>query len=213
MKPQTNDRGRVKVRFMEIDVEGGSSAILEGLRTVTAAFSKDSVRIVNGSPQPRVIAPATPAKPLAPKNGDLFEEATDPDEIEIAALSEEPVDAEAELSKPKQKRSYPNCQVLEGIDVEEGNPNLRAFVEAKQPKTDRERYLVCAAWLKKELGIKSLTIDHLFTCFTALKWKMPDDAGSPLRKMKGKYFLQNDAGDWELHSIGAQLVDRLPARD
>ncbi|MDP2276182.1 MAG: hypothetical protein Q8N23_34995 [Archangium sp.] len=213
MKPQTNDRGRVKVRYMEIDVEGGSSAILEGLRTVTAAFSKDHVRIVNGAPQPRAIAPDVQAKPLAPKNGDLFDEVVAPEEAEGAAPSEAKVESEVEVSRTRQKRSYPNCKLVEGLDLEKGTPNLRVFAEAKRPESNNEKYMVCASWLRKELGIKALTNDHLYSCFTALEWKVPKDVGQPLRNMKNKQFVQNPAGDWELHSNGEQCVARLPQRD
>jgi hypothetical protein len=213
MKTQSNDRGRVKVRYMEIDVEGGSSAILEGLRTVTAAFSRDNVRIVNGAPQPRVVAPAAQTKQLGSKNGELFEEVAAPEEVEAAALVEEPVESEAEVSKPRQKRSYPNCKLVEGLDLQKGTPNLRAFAEAKQPDSNNEKYMVCASWLRKELGLKALTNDHLYSCFTALGWKVPKDVGQPLRNMKNKQFVQNAAGDWELHSNGEQSVARLPQRD
>ena len=212
MKPQTNERGRVKVRYMEIDVEGGSSAILEGLRTVTAAFAKDNTRTVNGASQPRVLAPTGQSKPLAPKNGELFADAAAPEATEFAAEPDESVASDTEGSKPKRKPSYPNCQLVEGLDLEQGTPNLRAFAEAKNPESDLERYMVCASWLKKERGIKSLTNNHVYHCFTALDWRVPKDVGSPFRKMKKKQFTQNAASEWELHSIGEQVVARLPQR-
>jgi hypothetical protein len=216
MKPQLNDRGRVKVRFMEIDVEGGSSAILEGLRTVTAAFSKDALKTINGAAQPRVIAPSAQAKPLAPKNGELFHSVAAAETEAEAEEIEQPLVAESDeaLEPPKtKKRAYPNCELLKDLNVEAGSPNLRDFAEAKKPDGNNEKYMVCAAWMKNQLNLTSFTLNHFYTCFRALGWKVPKDAGQPLRNMKKKTFMQNTAGDWELHSNGEQLVARLPQRD
>lgn len=210
----TNDRGRVKVRFLEIEAEGGSDAILEGLRTVSAAFSKEGTKIINGHPPTRILSSNNVARPTGPKNGELFEEIAQPEtqpEEDADMVKAEPFE-EAGESKPKTKRKLPSANLLPEIDIEKGNPNLRAFAEAKQPKTDHERYMICAAWLKKEYGLNAINIDHIHTCFMGLGWKPPEDLGSAFRKMKNKRFNQN-GNEWELHSSAEALVARLPQRD
>lgn len=216
MKTPQNDRGRVKVRYMEIDVEGGSSAILEGLRTVTAAFGKDGVRTVNAAAQARVISQSAQPKPLAPKNGELFEPLAAPDseaaEVEESMLAPEDEERVGAI-KPRTRRSYPNCELIADLSVETGSPNLHDFAQTKKPEGNNEKYMVCASWLNKALNIKSLTANHFYTCFTALGWKVPKDAAQPLRNMKKKQFMQNASGEWELHSNGEQVVARLPQRN
>ena len=215
MKSRENsERGRVKVRFLEIEADGGTSAILEGLRTVAAAFGKDTTKTVNGQPASKLMSQANSARTLTPKNGELFEEITgsalpaEEDATLVESESLEPV----ETPKSKIKRKLPSAKLLPEIDIARGDPNLRSFVEAKQPRTDLERYMVSAAWLRKEYGLAGISIDHIHTCFMGMGWKPPQDLGAPFRKMKNKYFNKN-GNEWELHSIAESLVGRLPQRD
>lgn len=209
---EANDRGRVRLRLVEVDVEGNSSAILEGLRSITAALQREAPKTVGGGLPPRPLSPQVRAATPLP-NGELFPEVAA--ETEVAAIpsdADEPGTNDAQSTKPAKPRRYPNCKLLD-LELERGSTSFRAFVETKQPKTDLERYMVCAHWLKKERGLTAITNDHVFTCYQAMQWKPQKDVGQPFRKMKNKNFVQNADGQWSLHSNGEVIVGRLPARE
>lgn len=210
MKSQINDRGRVKVRLLEVDVEGGSNAILEGIRSVTAALAKDNARTVNGHSPTRILTATATTKHTGSQNGELFPEAV-ADEPEAAEEPLEEVASDADQSKPKKKTYYPNCKLLT-LDLDKGNPNLRDFYAQKAPKTVFEKYMVIAFWLKKELNLAALNYDHMYTCLTAVKVKPQKDIGHPFRDMKNKQFVQNEDSTWSLHSNGEAEVNHLPAK-
>lgn len=220
---EQNEKGRVKFRFIEFEVEGGNNAIADGLRSVAAALTRSNttVELKQITSPPTGSAASLPGNAAgrtqaAPQTGDLFAEPAvpvDPITMGVAA-DDNPADSDdSQGSKPKVKRYYPNCKLVPTLNIESGSVSLSALVAEKKPKTVAEKYMVCAFWLKHHQAIEWFTNDHIYTCFQGIKWTPPKDVGQPLRDMKNKSFVQNDKSEWSLHSNGESAVNRLPSRD
>ena len=44
------------------------------------------------------------------------------------------------------------------------------FVEQKKPTNHQKRFLVVAAWFKQHRGMDAITMDHVYTCYRAVRW-------------------------------------------
>jgi hypothetical protein len=51
---------------------------------------------------------------------------------------------------------------------------FKAFVQEKQPKTNQEKCTVAVYYLRQELGLDSVSINHIFTCYKDAKWRVAD---------------------------------------
>ncbi len=213
-----SEKGRVKFRFLEFEVEGGTPAIQEGLRNIAAALSR-----ANGTPLKPV--PSGSGRALTPKADATRSASTDQMSFEELAPAE--VDAEVEPSQPENDESVASQEASTGrqktvrhhrtptilnIDLNAGSTPLKAFIAQKNPDTESKKYLVVAAWLKEELKIDAITTDHIYTCFRWMSWNVPDDVGSPLRGMKKQgWFRGGDAkGTFEITHVGLGKVNEMP---
>ena len=113
-------------------------------------------------------------------------------------------------SKQKAKnsaRQFPTPQTLD-LDLTTGDTPLKAFLEQKKPVGDNKRYLTIAYWLKKNLGINEIDMNHAYTCYRFVGWNVPADAGSPLRVMKKQGWMTKGSGKgaYAINHIGENVV-------
>ncbi len=206
-KNESGDKARVKFRYIEFDVEGGSPAIQDGLRHIASALTR-------AAPQPRALPRA--AEPTrrgaeAPVNGELpFSPPLDAADAETEA----DVTPEAPSSDPKPRapRKYSAPSILNGLKLD-GNPSLQEFVDEKAPDGHNARYLVAAVWLKREKNISEFTADHAFTIYKLLGWgSTPKDPGMPLRALKRDSLMESGEkpGTYVVNDAGEAKVDRMP---
>lgn len=90
----------------------------------------------------------------------------------------------ASKSKKARSRSVHTPKVIK-LDLTGGGKNsLEAFAESKKPKSDMDKYEVIAYWLKSALNLDEVGPDHMYTCFKALKWRVPSNIGQGFRNAK-----------------------------
>ena len=171
------EKGKVKFRFIEFELEGSDSTLEESLRNIATAIAK-------GSYSPRLAAvghgQALPAQAEGPSDGAATVESDDAAEYDSAVE-----DAPGE-DRPRGPRNYRNPKVLDDLDLTSASIPLKEFCDGKKPDTELKKYLVIAAWLKEHLKVEEVTIDHIYTCYRALGWFPPRDVAQPLRDMKSK---------------------------
>ncbi|MEA3213323.1 MAG: hypothetical protein QOE70_6380 [Chthoniobacter sp.] len=192
-----DDKGKIKIRFFEVEVEGGSETLLEGVRTAAAVASRGSpVRVIKALPSSQVI-PAQVSEP------DLF------DENEGEAEEEQEANGSSS-AKPKKNRAYPTPEVLE-LDLTTGPLSLEDYAKSKSPSEDNKKYLVVAAWLKEQRATPQIGINHIWTCFRLLGWGVQKDMGQPFRSMKkiGWFKAGAERGTFEITHIGLDVVRKL----
>lgn len=189
------EKGKIKIRFFEVELEGSDETLLESVRSAAALANRGQSRVVRNLP------------PAAANGGGNI--ASQQEETDLDVESEQQVvEAESE-PKSKKNRAYVTPQVLD-LNLKAGTIPFAAFIEKKKPSTTIEKYLVVAAWLKENLSITAVNIDHIYTCFRSAEWGVQADVAQPLRsgKVQG-YFKVAARGAYELTHIGQGVVDKL----
>lgn len=56
----------------------------------------------------------------------------------------------------------------------EGKKSFKDFIQDKLPSTNQEKCTVAIYYLRSELGIDGITINHVFTCYKIANWRVAD---------------------------------------
>ncbi|WP_243336869.1 hypothetical protein [Anaeromyxobacter soli] len=204
---------KAKVRFVFLEIEGGSAALQETVRSFAATLARQPPArtalpaAANGAGPTQAKAPRMPAEvditpAVPPPQGSLF-------------IEEEQIETETPVapSRPKAQRAIPRPQVVP-LDLTSGPVTLEAYCAEKQPDSDYKRYLVIAAWLKDFRNIPSVTMNEIFTCYRHLKWPVPPDPAQPLRDLKRKHNLFDKVegkGAYAINHLGENDVAKMGA--
>lgn len=201
------DKGRVKVRVIEFEMDGSNQTLRESIRDIVGAIgrgaaSKQQIAITrDGS------AAGQPA---------LGQESPDA----IIDIEPEPVNAsdgefgEAPASGGiKKTRSLRTPQVLDGLDLNQGSVPLVGFLEKLNPSSETNRYAAVSYWLKEVAKVDEVSADHIHTAYKRMKWPTPADASATFRQLKGtKYGYMSKggkAGFYKLNHVGDGHIEKL----
>jgi hypothetical protein len=200
------DKAKIKMTVIQFETESENATLQENVRAITNTL----IRAL--APQPRGIQ-APPPLPNGsgnnatnngkhPEQGSLFDDTDNADAIDGELTPA--------ASKPKAKshsRQLPVPQPLE-LDLTSGDMPLKVFLEQKKPVGDNKRYLVIAYWLKKNLNINQIDMNHAYTCYRFIGWNVPADASSPLRVMKKQGWMTkgSNKGAYSINHIGENVV-------
>ena len=71
-----------------------------------------------------------------------------------------------------------------------------------------DKITVAVYYLKEEAGEPAVSIDHVYTCFKWMKWKLPNDLTNTIHQAGSKGFLDTRAGNsLQLTPLGENLVE------
>lgn len=198
-----DDKGKVKFRFVEFELEGLNSTIEESVKNIVHSLSRTSTiptRVLSAKPA------ASAGLPPDDKGGheDL--------EPEMEAIREmDTSNDNGHLSAParsKASRRYTDPKFLSNLDLDSGEMPFKTFAEQQAPKSDNRKYIVIAAWLKKHRDMDTVSPDHIYTCNQKMAWKTQKDVGQPFRYMKKKsYFETAGRNQWKITHIGLDLLN------
>jgi hypothetical protein len=90
-----------------------------------------------------------------------------------------------------------------------GIESFEAFAKSKgAPAANAERVLLCVFWLRQVAGLGKVSPDHLYTCFTQLRWKVPSDLRNTLSWIASKkgWLVTSDMNDIQLTIPGENYV-------
>lgn len=195
-----NDKGKVKFRVVEFELEGTNASLQESLRGIAAALNRSN-SVQTRAPH---VLPAAPEKSIhaedaaVEQQGDLFDRVEPTSELEDGGENATP-----------QKRNYPKPNFMDELDTKSPMP-LKEFCEAHNTGKLNRKYLVIARWLKEHRGITDITIHHVFTCFRTLGWNTPEDVTQPMRSMKKQAWFAagQSAGTYRLTNAGYDEADK-----
>jgi hypothetical protein len=198
---KANERaGRVKIRLIEFEVEGGDQSIQESLKSIAAALNRNSSPVY----KPRLVGNQSSPE------GEEYEEETEEEDGEESIE----VGTSSRVSRPARRPPTPNILDINFSDV---NPTLKEFVSEKGPKQVLQKYLVIAYWLKHFKAIADLTQDHFFTAFRHLQWTVPKDPGGPIKDLRHKRRTQMGSGTTpgtsSINHIGENIVLEMKNAD
>jgi hypothetical protein len=202
----SSERGKVKVRFFEIEMDGETDALQESLRALTSAINKP----VSQGNSRQFIAGPVKMRVLTPSTEDAEDEVIEADEEQTEA-SEEFAVTSAKPARQRAKRTPPTPQILENPGFDEGDPTWATFAESKPFDTDVLRVTAVAVWFKRVKKIDSVTIDHAYTAFKFVDWPTPDDIGQAFRNAKRQksWFGTDGDGNWTVNIVGINAIDKL----
>lgn len=202
----TADRGHIKVRVIDFDLEGGDVALVEGLKTITAALSRSngatrsSLKAVNGSTAVTQLSHRADAD-------DTFD--TDVDS------SEENDDATAVIAAPRRKSAAvkrPEKLKVIPVDFDAAEIKLEDFIAELKLTSVMSKFTAVSAWLKEYLKTSAVTVDHMNTAFKRLGWtdmpKYPSTTFNDLKNKKAYQWFDSTAssGEFAINHIGVQKV-------
>jgi hypothetical protein len=196
-----NNKGRVKLRVIEFELDGSDSTLQESIKGILSAINTRSNNTT---------APAA----LTTKNiPDSREPEADSDNgIDGADFDSVTPEAETTTVREKKQRSFKTPQILD-IETQNGAMPLKTFCEEKKATTgtDARKYLVIAAWLKEYRNLPDVGADHIYTCYRAMGWHPPKDVSLPFRNMKsqnGWFGSGQERGTYAINHVGLAQVDK-----
>lgn len=114
-------------------------------------------------------------------------------------------DSSTPLAKKNKQRKVQPPKILNLDFRGNGRVALQGYAEEKKPTSDADKFVVIAHWLKTELNLDDVGNDHIYTCFKALKWRIPKDIAQGFRNAKnrlGAFGNGATAGTFRLTTVG-----------
>jgi hypothetical protein len=200
-KMQVEDKGKVKFRFVEFELEGLNSTIEESIKNIVHSMSRGT-----GAVQ-RVLPEKSASHSVLPGNGNA-DAPLNPDEEVAETEIEETVEESKGSPSGSKLRRYTQPAFLSNLDLDSGPLPFKTYAEEQNPKSDNRKYLVIAAWLKKNRNLEVISTDHVYTCNQKMSWRTQKDVGQPFRYMKRKsYFDPAGRNQWKLTHIGLDQLN------
>lgn len=171
------------------------------VKTKKAAVSEPSPQPAKSELEPKaeVVEPTPPA--AAP-------ESTPP------MAAPEPVESAPEPKSAPRKPSYNYLSDLD-LSAANGRPSLVEYMDAKFPITNEERNLVFLYYLENMLNLKTVTIDHIYTCYRAAKIRAPLDLDGSLQStVKQRHWIKmSKTGKLNVTPAGKTYIEKqLPKK-
>jgi hypothetical protein len=182
------DKGRVKVRVIEFELDGSNQTLRDSIRDIVGAIggrpqiSKQQNPAALGNNAGKPTNDGERAVPNQDNEGD------DSDETIIEVV--EPEDG----VRQQKRRSPPRTPQILDLDFKSAAIPLTDFCAKLNPDSDNEKYIVIAYWLKHFQLASEVTADHIHTGFRHMKWNTPAEAGQPLRNLKTRSYGYLKAG-------------------
>jgi hypothetical protein len=207
---------RVKLRWMELDVEGGTTDLVEGFKSFAA-----ELRGVGGRSSPRALAEAKPngaASATAVIDDSPAEQENLLDATDIEAVDKRPSEAITDPGVDNRKRRpAPRApKFLSDLDLTKASVQLNDFVQEKSPVGDMDRYAVIAVWFKQYFNMEEISIDEIFTAYKVLGWQaqLPDDPSQTFRNLKNNknwFDSGSKRGSYKINWNGESAVTKMGA--
>lgn len=182
-----------KITVMMFQLEGTDQTLQEGIKTIGQALG----------------VVLKPMRVIPPKinGGESEEPEVSPDVTEVDETTEE--GQEVSLPQRESKPTRPRSPKVLDLNLKGSTVPLKEFIESKKVgDSDSDRYLAITFWLKENLKISEVTMDHIHTCYRFLNWQTPADASSPLRngKQAGWYGKGDGKGGYVINHIGENRI-------
>lgn len=208
-----NDKGKVKFRVIDFEIEGSDESLQESLRSIVSALGRPSsaTGVSRSLPVDAAQGPSLRAKPTVPQ-GELFPEDAKVEEDAAIADSGDNQSTDAKVVRAaNSKRRVVTPKILNNLDLDSGSVSLKEFCLRKKPTVDSKKYLVILSWLKEVRGLESVGVDHVYTCYRSMGWTAPKDVGSTLRALKkpGYVVSGDERGLFTITHVGQGVVDEL----
>lgn len=203
---KVDQNGKMKVRIIEFELEGGDMSLQESLKSITAALSKPAIVQVARSTQR-----LGTTKTTAVVSNDSIEQVEDLEPLEEVEHGEETVTVSSRTT-PKKPRKVSRVVTpnLVNIRFDDVTPKFADFVAQKDPKNDMQKYLCAAFWLKTYKETNEISVDHMYTAYKIMGWALPGVPVQPMRELaatRDKRFSKGtEQGHYTINHVGEGFV-------
>lgn len=127
-----------------------------------------------------------------------------------------PAASDGDGAAKRQRRVGGSPSVIRELDLApKGKMSLKDFVAAKQPKTQHDYNVLSVYYLVEELGVPTVTLNHVFTVYKDMRWREPSDLGNSvsLTSVRKRFLDTSNRDDIKLTPAGRNHVQYdLPAK-
>lgn len=129
-----------------------------------------------------------------------------------------------ETKKPKKKKGNvrkstkrkPSNSIVKKLNLNPSNEKtFKDFVTEKKPSTNYEKSVTCVYYLQNILKNTPITVNHVFTCFKIVEWRVPSNLRNILHwvaSQKG-WLDTSNTEDIKITTHGENLIDHdLPKK-
>ena len=201
-KDEGSDKGRVKVRVIEFELDGSNQTLRDSIRDIVGAIGR--------APQLQRTPPKLTGANSRQADDEQPDDAPDSESSEESPESEE--GAEAAQERSPRKRSRPRTPRPVNVDLRKRDVPLKSFL-ASAPEALEKRYVLVGYWFKKHAETPVISMDHLYTAFMEMGWtsQLPSDVGQPLRALKLDGVFDKAEGGYTLNHLGEGRAEDMIA--
>lgn len=194
------DKGTVKMTVIHFETESDNATLQANIHSIAQTLAR-----ALAPPPSRTHAPAQ----LTSGNGAGAEQPQVEGDYIDAEFDDNAPGPSKTKAKGRPARQLRSPEALD-LNLTVGDVPFKAFMEQKKPNGDNKRYLAIAQWLKTNLKINEITMDHAYTCYRAMGWNVPDDASGPLRQCKKQGWMKRSGkGAYAINHIGEGVVNDI----
>jgi hypothetical protein len=90
-----------------------------------------------------------------------------------------------------------------------GRDSFDKFAAQKKPNSNVHKCVVAVYYLRHELDLPSATVDHVYTCFKHMQWRVPSSLANTMAYVSSVHgwLDTRNMGDIKLTTIGENLVE------
>jgi len=143
------------------------------------------------------------------------------DDIKVCSEIEKNKDrelGELQRTKNKKKNTGTAMQLVRDLDLSQRGEvkGLKEFMEEKKPSTNVQRTTAFVYYLQICLEIDEITIDHIYTCYKTMNYRIPDNLQQNLSDTSSNRYgyINRKDGKYMISVRGSNLIEHdLPKRD
>lgn len=114
-------------------------------------------------------------------------------------------------AKSRKKNGISNVQLIKDLDLSGTGSakSLKAFMEEKNPSTNVQKTTAFVYYLQNFLEIDEITIDHIFTCYKSMNYRIPNNLQQNLSDTSSsKYgYISRKDGKYSMTILGSNFIE------
>lgn len=114
-------------------------------------------------------------------------------------------------AKSRKKNGTGNIQLIKDLDLSgtDSIKSLKDFMEEKKPVSNVQKTTAFVYYLQNLLELDEITIDHIFTCYKSMNYRIPNNLQQNLSDTSSsKYgYINRKDGKYSMTIIGSNLIE------
>lgn len=119
--------------------------------------------------------------------------------------------ATSHKAKSRKKNGISNVQLIKDLDLSgtRSGKSLKAFMEEKNPTTNVQKTTAFVYYLQTFLELEEITIDHIFTCYKSMNYRIPNNLQQNLTDTSSSRYgyINRKDGKYSMTIIGSNFIE------